>query len=1011
MSRWSAKYGEVFKVQVLGLHGVVVACPETIQRLFGRGDDDIPKHTGSYWHLDILWGEGRTHSVFTDLATDSWRAVRRAVAHCFSTGAVRQTFPLVKCKAEDLTASLRRLGASTAVDMDDAGMRYTLDVVALAGFAYNFEAVKLEPNRVIHVLPRALEEIQRRMTNPLQVFACTKEAREGVRCAREFRSICADLLVHLKDSAAAGMDKSIGAALLSVRDSAGRPLSDARLQAEIGTFIMGGFETTAHTLSFTLFALATYPAVQAKLAAELTDAGLVARAGRPARQLEFDDLRALPYLCNVLRESMRMFPVVAGIPRFTTQPTQVGDYLVPPGVFVYVLFHRLHNNAKFWHEPADFRPERWDAQPPQQPDVHSEAEVSSSAAETSETAGAERGRVEAKLYLPFSEGSRSCVAQNLALMELRVALAVLCANFTFTLATAMGGSEGVKAAERMALTLHVHGASGLSFRIVDKGSDFGGTWASLANAHSQLQACEALYRWDSSFPLGEPLAKLSAGAVIDKLRSYAHTHGLHERTAFSSTVTTVTFSAQADRWILPFSRQFTVTAMTYMPIVPWRWKMALVRGYLRGRYYSPASLTHVAPAETEVGMDYTGQCNDAIFQLGKSGVLSVLLDSVASFGRDGVFLRSGRYLRADMVVMAAGCKQISQPNFLLQLGIGHDQLHNYAFLGPSGRIGTASDVVYAFVPAGPKKQLDMFFHGIDCRRHGLEKAFIAALQSTSLTSVDGETASLERYAALINEATTLLLDKLDAAAQSKKSLDVHALFKQMTMQVVGTTAFGVDFATTAASTKAEDIEEAYAMMMAGYESTANMLAFTLYLLALNKSKEAHLIAEVEAFGGNRMPCYSDLASFPYVEATLKEALRVFPTAPTLVRETSRAVLLGRHNLAKGQVVAVSVYSMHHNPAYWTDPERYLPERFLSGTPEAAARPEHGWIPFGGGARGCPGGKFSFEEATIALVRMYQHFSFELEPGQVPLVLHETITLSPAHGLRLRAFRRHSKSEF
>ena len=57
-------------------------------------------------------------------------------------------------------------------------------------------------------------------------------------------------------------------------------------------------------------------------------------------------------------------------------------------------------------------------------------------------------------------------------------------------------------------------------------------------------------------------------------------------------------------------------------------------------------------------------------------------------------------------------------------------------------------------------------------------------------------------------------------------------------------------------------------------------------------------------------------SFPYIEAALKEALRVFPTAPTLVRETSRAVSLGGYSLAKGQVVAVSVYSMHHNQAYW-----------------------------------------------------------------------------------------------
>ena len=166
--------------------------------------------------------------------------------------------------------------------------------------------------------------------------------------------------------------------------------------------------------------------------------------------------------------------------------------------------------------------------------------------------------------------------------------------------------------------------------------------------------------------------------------------------------------------------------------------------------------------------------------------------------------------------------------------------------------------------------------------------------------------------------------------------------------------------------------------------------------------------------------------------------------------------LGGYCLAKGQILAVSAYSMHHNPAYWVvravssadmqhahawpaasegspqacqDPEAYLPERFIDGTPEAAARPEHGWVPFGGGVRGCPGGKFSMEEATIALIRMYQRFRFELEPGQVrplchallprsrqpaqylvtcctqvPMALHETITLSPAHGVRLNVFQ-------
>ncbi len=55
---------------------------------------------------------------------------------------------------------------------------------------------------------------------------------------------------------------------------------------------------------------------------------------------------------------------------------------------------------------------------------------------------------------------------------------------------------------------------------------------------------------------------------------------------------------------------------------------------------------------------------------------------------------------------------------------GFDKLYNYAFLGPSGRIGTASDFVYAFVPHGPKKQLDLVFHAINCHQRGLSRVRI-----------------------------------------------------------------------------------------------------------------------------------------------------------------------------------------------------------------------------------------------------------------------------------------------
>ena len=80
--------------------------------------------------------------------------------------------------------------------------------------------------------------------------------------------------------------------------------------------IMGGFETTAHTLAFTIFCIATNPAAEPSVVAELQGLGLLATSSQPIpRQLQHNDLKGMPYINNAIKEAMRMFPVVAGFPR------------------------------------------------------------------------------------------------------------------------------------------------------------------------------------------------------------------------------------------------------------------------------------------------------------------------------------------------------------------------------------------------------------------------------------------------------------------------------------------------------------------------------------------------------------------------------------------------------------------------------------------------------------------------------------------------------------------------
>ncbi|KAK9828833.1 hypothetical protein WJX72_002308 [[Myrmecia] bisecta] len=194
------------------------------------------------------------------------------------------------------------------------------------------------------------------------------------------------------------------------------------------------------------------------------------------------------------------------------------------------------------------------------------------------------------------------------------------------------------------------------------------------------------------------------------------------------------------RWVLPFSRQFTTTFLAYMPLVPWHWKMALTRRYLINRFYKPCGLKHMAPSGPPSEQDYTGQCNDAFFKLSKSGKVTHLLDSVSRFTKTGVMLKSGGQVKAEMVVIASGCKFEAVPLFMKELKLGFNDLYNLAFMGDSGRIGTASDFVYAFVPEGPKRQIDLFLHSYTCHKQGNMAEFCKVLKPTPIPKEEGKRA-------------------------------------------------------------------------------------------------------------------------------------------------------------------------------------------------------------------------------------------------------------------------------
>jgi cytochrome P450 len=189
-------------------------------------------------------------------------------------------------------------------------------------------------------------------------------------------------------------------------------------------------------------------------------------------------------------------------------------------------------------------------------------------------------------------------------------------------------------------------------------------------------------------------------------------------------------------------------------------------------------------------------------------------------------------------------------------------------------------------------------------------------------------------------------------------------------------------------------DEAMTMLLAGHETTALTITYALYSLARQPACEARLRAELDSLGGVS-PVPSDLERMPYLDAVVRETLRLYPPAWVFGREVVTGFELGGYALPAGIELVASPYALHRDPRFFREPERFLPERWLDDG--RAAPPRYAYIPFGAGPRSCIGNHFAKLEAALVLASLLQQVRLQLVPGY-QLSLNPVITMRPRGGL-------------
>jgi cytochrome P450 len=190
-------------------------------------------------------------------------------------------------------------------------------------------------------------------------------------------------------------------------------------------------------------------------------------------------------------------------------------------------------------------------------------------------------------------------------------------------------------------------------------------------------------------------------------------------------------------------------------------------------------------------------------------------------------------------------------------------------------------------------------------------------------------------------------------------------------------------------------DEVMTIFLAGHETTANALSWTLYLQSQHPDVEEKLSSEVDATLGGRTPTIDDLPKLPYTKMVIDESLRLYPPVWSVARQAIREDEIGGYRVPANSGVAISPWLSHRNPEFWPEPERFDPERFSPAG--SAGRPRYAYIPFGGGPRQCIGNEFALMEAQLVLAMIAQSFRLRLAPG-ARIDLDPAVTLRPKYGL-------------
>lgn len=416
MEQWCHEYGPLFRVYLGRRLLLVVARHTTVTTLLKHRPDGFRRPGIT---AQVSAEAGGLPNVFMAEGT-AWRNQRRMVMAGFAPKAIKAYYPALVNVGQRLQRKWTQAAQhGIPIDVSADLKRYTVDIIAGLAFGQDVNTLEAGDNVIQRHLDEILPAIARRSLSPIPYWRYFKLPQD-----RRLEASSASLraaVYALIDQARARMrahpqlaDKpnNLLEALLAAADQPNSGIDNDMVAGNVTTMLLAGEDTTANTIAWLLYLLHTHPAALAKATEELKQ---VARYGD---QLTLGNMDELVYLSACIDEAMRLKPVAPFLPLEALHDTLIEDVHVPAGTLVWCVMRRDSVDERYVANPKSFEPERWMAST-------TNALVSDNPLDRQVDAL----ELDKRTSMPFGAGPRTCPGRYLALLEVKIAVAMVLRHF------------------------------------------------------------------------------------------------------------------------------------------------------------------------------------------------------------------------------------------------------------------------------------------------------------------------------------------------------------------------------------------------------------------------------------------------------------------------------------------------------------------------------------------------------------------------------------------------------